>query len=230
MNTPVRFFIDFDGTITTVDVVDALLQRFADKSWTAVEKDWTEGRIGSRECLERQIRLVRATRKEIDELVLGIGVDAYFVPFLESAKKNGTPVSVVSDGFELLIDKVLKKSVPSSLLKGVQVFSNRLEWDEKGPKAVFSPERCEHGCANCKPRVLRKTAAEGQRVVFVGDGLSDRFAAEEADLTFAKRSLLEYCREREIRHKAYTDFKSILEWVESGCILEAAESGCHGGL
>lgn len=229
MTPPVQFFIDFDGTITTIDVVDALLQRFADKSWIEVEKDWAEGRIGSRECLDRQVRLVRASKQDVEKLIEEVRIDAHFVEFLEAVRKLTVPVTVVSDGFDVLIREILKKNVPKQLLSGIPVFSNGLRWEPRGPVAVFSDTTCIHGCANCKPEVLKQARA-GTRVVLVGDGLSDRFAAEAADLTFAKKSLLEYCRQRDIRHRAYTDFRSIREWVQSGCKLEAAESECHGSV
>ena len=57
----IKFFVDFDGTITKKDVVDMILERFADPSWKTVEKDWTEGKIGSRECLTKQLALVSAS-------------------------------------------------------------------------------------------------------------------------------------------------------------------------
>ncbi len=46
---------DFDGTITLKDSTDLLLDRFADPAWLDIEKEWLLGKIGSRECLERQL-------------------------------------------------------------------------------------------------------------------------------------------------------------------------------
>jgi 2-hydroxy-3-keto-5-methylthiopentenyl-1-phosphate phosphatase len=33
---PIRFFLDFDGTIAQNDVVDLILERFADKGWKKI--------------------------------------------------------------------------------------------------------------------------------------------------------------------------------------------------
>ena len=52
----IKFFIDFDGTITLEDVVDRVLDRFASGEWKKVEREWVEGKIGSRECLSRSPR------------------------------------------------------------------------------------------------------------------------------------------------------------------------------
>ena len=49
-------FLDFDNTITSYDVFDNMLERFAkSQGWVALEKNWKEGRIGSRECLAGQM-------------------------------------------------------------------------------------------------------------------------------------------------------------------------------
>ena len=50
---------DFDGTVTRTDAVDNILERFADPSWEAIEDEWLSGKIGSRECLGRQLALVK---------------------------------------------------------------------------------------------------------------------------------------------------------------------------
>lgn len=63
MPSGVRVFVDFDGTISLEDTTDVILERFADPEWRTVEAEWLAGRIGSRECLARQIDLVRASRE-----------------------------------------------------------------------------------------------------------------------------------------------------------------------
>src|SRR5438876_1154800 len=44
-------FLDFDGTITRRDAIDAILDAYADPQWLDIEDAWKSGRIGSRECL-----------------------------------------------------------------------------------------------------------------------------------------------------------------------------------
>ena len=71
-------FVDFDGTIAPVDTTDLLLERFADPKWLEIEEEWKSGRIGSRECLVRQIDLVRAAPEELDDFVSRIDIDPGF--------------------------------------------------------------------------------------------------------------------------------------------------------
>ncbi len=215
-NKNTKFFIDFDGTISTVDVVDLILERFASEEWKVVEKEWAEGKIGSRECLSRQIALVNAGQEDVRRLLSKVEVDPYFEEFLKQARGLSIPATVVSDGFDFSIQEILKRSIESSLLENLPVYCNRLEWSAGKPKAVFNGDSpCEHGCANCKPRVLKQLTDSHDFVVFIGDGLSDRFAARSADLTFAKGKLLQFCQDNQIKHKPYTNFKDIKQWMES---------------
>lgn len=213
-----RFFIDFDGTITTQDVVDLILERFAHPEWKKIEKDWAQGKIGSRECLSKQIALVSAARQEILALADTIKIDPHFVPFLKTLSAFNVPAVVVSDGFDVVIESVLKKCLREepAILKNLSVYCNRLAWaTERKIRPVFlsSPNSCPHGCANCKVRVMERIHGDKEKALFVGDGLSDRFAAGASDLAFAKGKLLEYCVEKNIAHECYADFSDINRWV-----------------
>ena len=126
------------------------------------------------------------------------------------------PVMIVSDGFNRIIEPLLKRFLKDNpeLLANLPVFSNRLEQSGEGFRVLF-PEGalCKHGCANCKERLIDQYRQDGEKVIFVGDGLSDRFAAKAADLTFAKNKLLEYCQEGDLPHRAYSDFSEIDQWL-----------------
>ena len=212
----IHFFLDFDGTIAAADVVDTVLERFADKEWKNVEKEWQEGRIGSRECLSRQVRLIKATPEEIRDEVSKVKLDPYFLSFLKTAEELGVLVTIVSDGFDVFIEQVLKNNLTETpaLIKAVPIYSNKFRKTASGFEAGFATETpCPHGCANCKALLIKKMTSHDDHVFFVGDGLSDRYAAQQSHLTFAKGKLLEFCKEQNIDHIAYNDFKKVQEWL-----------------
>ena len=78
-------FLDFDGTISRRDAVDAILETYADPKWLTFEAEWRAGRMGSRDCLRAQMALVRASRKQIDALLDEIGIDEDLVLYLKCA-------------------------------------------------------------------------------------------------------------------------------------------------
>lgn len=211
-------FSDFDGTITQTDVTDEILTELAHPSWREVEQEWVRGAIGSRECLRRQMALVDASSEELETLIDSILLDPHFSAFLCFAHQAGAPFYVVSDGFDYVIRRVLKRAgLSGELRNGSHLFSSVLHVEGRRTVATFPHPACEHGCATCKPEVIRHVARElrgganGERrpVVFIGDGFSDRFAVEEADIVFAKGQLLEYCGERGVASHAFETFADV---------------------
>jgi 2-hydroxy-3-keto-5-methylthiopentenyl-1-phosphate phosphatase len=176
-----RVLVDFDGTIALTDTTDLLLERFAQPQWHSIEDDWKAGRIGSRECMVRQIDLVRATPAQIDAFVDSIEIDPGFARFVDFVQDLGYPVAVVSDGLDRTIGSVLDRYGID-----IEYFANRLEW-RGGDRWRLSFPHARSDCSalsgNCKC-----SFAEGvprQLKVLVGDGRSDFCLAGRADLVLA---------------------------------------------
>lgn len=204
--TPI-LFLDFDGTISRRDAVDVILETYADEKWKVFEDEWRAGLIGSRDCLFAQMALVRATRSQLNALIDQIEIDEGLVALLETCAVHRVPAHIISDGFDYCIRQILANAEPelSHLLRGVRVCASHLEpsahhWRIDFP---FFHQACAHGCATCKPAVMRLLNRANAPIVFVGDGLSDRYAAESADLVFAKTALAAHCREQQIAHSSY---------------------------
>lgn len=213
-------FLDFDGTVTGRDAVDAILEAYADPRWLAVEERWRAGRIGSRACLSEQMALVEASRAELDSLLDSIEVDEGFALLLDTCAAAHVPVHIVSDGFDYCIRRILSRQRLrlGPRLEGVRVFASRLEPKGRRWRTDFPHPRagCEHGCATCKPSVMTMLDRGGCLSIFAGDGLSDRYAAGAADLVFAKGSLAAHCRERGIDHITYEGLAEV-----AACLDEA---------
>jgi hypothetical protein len=115
-------FVDFDGTIAPCDATDMLFEQFADPSWRDVEEEWQAGQIGSRECMTRQVSLLRATPQELVAAASRVGVDRGFSTFVRECARNGFGMTVVSDGS-------ISSSIPSLRSAGLSVpfHANHLE-------------------------------------------------------------------------------------------------------
>lgn len=219
-------FCDFDGTITQSDVTDQILTELAHPSWREVEQEWVRGLIGSRECLERQMALVEASADDLDALVDTVPVDPAFAGLYRFAWKRTVPFYVLSDGFDYVIRRILNRvGLNGSHRNGTHLFSSELRIE--GRRLVTSyphgAQSCEHGCATCKAAVIRRLSRGRQPIVFIGDGLSDRFAVEEADVVFAKRQLARYCREKGIPCRPFETFAEIEGELEK--LIGSAEIG-----
>src|SRR5579863_933591 len=143
-------FSDFDGTITQLDVTDRILAELARPGWEAVEDDWVAGRIGSRACLERQMALVSASSRQLDALIDAIPVDPGFGSFYRWVRESRVPFYVVSDGFDYVIRRVLRRvGVSGPLRNGRDFFSSlfRIRGERLATSFPHPLAGCEHGCA-----------------------------------------------------------------------------------
>ncbi len=213
--------IDFDGTISCRDTTDAILQRFAEPGWEEIEAQWEAGAIGSRECMERQVALLRVSPDVLDTFTASLEIDWGFSAFVRLCQRHGVPVTVVSDGLDRTIHTLLGRAG----LGHLPVVANHLEpiggdrWRMTSPHAAPGGA-C--GSGTCKCRIA--SGLSRPLTLLVGDGRSDFCLAGEADLVFAKKSLIAHCREATIPHHPFADFAqavSLLESVLAGAALPA---------
>ena len=204
---------DFDGTITRQDVVQAMLDRFADPSWREVEADWEAGRIGSRLCLERQTRLLRVDPEELAAWVDAREVDPHAAAFFADCDALGLDVRIVSDGYDWVIGRVMARLG----LQHVPVFANRLTPTGGGLWSVEFPH-AQAGCASgaCKCAIV----AERRPRAHIGDGRSDVCVADASDVVFAKSTLLASRQARGLPSIAFTDFSEIRDVLQPLCTLK----------
>jgi len=218
-----RLLVDFDGTIASVDTTDLLLERFAAPLWRDIEEEWKAGRIGSRECMVRQIDLVRASPAEMDQFVAGIEIDPGFPEFVALCARLGHSIAVISDGLDLTVEAVLRRY-------GLDLaFSaNRLQWCGRDRWRLAFPHArsdCQTLSGNCKCTFT--TGAPRELSIVVGDGRSDFCVAGRADLVLAKGALLDYCRQRQLPHLGFADFAEatniLAGWLEERTANSVAE-------
>ena len=206
-------FVDFDGTIAPLDTTDLLLERFADPRWHEIEEQWKAGAIGSRECMVRQIDLVRATPEELDRFIEEIEFDPGFPDFVRLCTGLGHAVTVVSDGLDRTVGTVLKRA-------GIDVpfRANRLAWageDRWRLQFPHSRSDCAALAGNCKCQFAEAEIARGR--IVVGDGRSDYCIAGREDLVLAKGSLVSHCSELNLPHVVFGDFEQaselLMHWI-----------------
>ena len=209
MNQPkLNIFCDFDGTVAVNDVGNELFRAFATEEWIAAVQEWKEGKISSRECLERECAATTISGKDLKRFCDRNPIDAAFTEFANYCRRRGYPVQILSDGLDLYITEILKREH----LQWLPVYSNKMVFVNSvhiRPEFPYWEHTCGF-CANCKGYHLRK-ARDGESVlVYVGDGLSDRCGVKEADIIFAKDELIDYCRQNGYDYVVYQNFADVL--------------------
>jgi 2-hydroxy-3-keto-5-methylthiopentenyl-1-phosphate phosphatase len=200
-----QVLVDFDGTIAPDDPTDCLLERFADPAWRVIETAWQSGQISSRECMQRQVELLRVSPEDLDDAIRAVRLDPAFPVFLQFCRRLGADVKIVSDGFDRVVGAALKNANLA-----VPFFANKLEWQGADRWRLAFPHAqadCRVGSANCK--CYHGARLTGPRVV-VGDGRSDFCMSTQADYVIAKGTLADYCHKRALPHATFSDFEEVM--------------------
>jgi len=205
--------VDFDGTITQEDVLDEIARTFGDDEvYREVDEALDRNGITLHEVLRREFEPVRAPLGEVLEWVhANASIRPGFRELVELARARGWRVVVVSSGFRQLIEPMLERAG----IQGLELVSNEVDPDPEGWRITFFDEsRCEVCGEACKRTTVR-SMVDGGEVVYVGDGYSDRCAAEDADLVFARRGLAAYLAKRGVPFEPFDDFFQIAKKLEA---------------
>lgn len=199
--------LDFDGTITEADLLDVVASTFGDPEvYREVEEGLVAGRLPLREVITREFRPVT---KPVNEVVAWAIENVRVRPGLRElvalAQARGWQVLVISSGFHELIEPILAH-------EGVEVelHANRLDARPDGWIVRWNYEDdCEACGESCKRSNVARLA-RGEEIVYVGDGYSDRCAAEAAGRVFAIKGLAHYLDEHGIPYTPFNDFHDVV--------------------
>ncbi len=214
----IQIFCDFDGTITKEDTLNKFLRIYADEKWLEIEDEWIAGKIGSKECIYEQMKLVpKQSAKVLSDFINEIEIDEYFIEFIEYVKKNNIDFYVVSDGFDYFINRILKKYGINDII----VFANHvnLEDEKYVCEFPFTNLDCKAASGMCKCNIVNKYKRPESTVLYIGDGGSDFCVSKKMETIFAKGKLLEYCKCNKIAGSGlmgFGDFKEILDYLKQG--------------
>jgi len=206
----IKVFCDFDGTVTRQDSLPLILRHFAGQRSWALNEAWLRGEMGTAERAEGQFAEIQLGEEELARfLERQIELAPHFVPFVRFCWARGYELTIVSDGFDFIIERVLGREG----LANLRYIANRLWFSGDGRiglEFLHQREDCRL-CGNCKKWVLERAREKGGFLIYVGDGFSDRCAAEAADLTFGKGELAAYCRQHRIPYLGFTTFSEVQE-------------------
>jgi 2-hydroxy-3-keto-5-methylthiopentenyl-1-phosphate phosphatase len=200
--------VDFDGTVTEQDLLDTIAQTFGDPEvYKEVDEGLDEKRLSLREVISREFEPVRAPLEDVVRWELeAVRVRPGFRRLVELAEARGWRFVIVSSGFHELIEPILER-------EGVEVelHANRVDPRPEGWRVDWQYEaECEACGESCKRSIVQQFAGDDE-IVYVGDGYSDRCAAEASDRVFATRGLAHYLDERGVPYERFDDFHQIAE-------------------
>jgi len=198
---------DFDGTISRTDGLKMVLDHFVGPQWRPLEEAMKSGALPERQGLRLCMSLLKASHDEVIQFLLSnLKLDFGFSNFVQWTQSEGHRLVILSSGFEEFIAPVLARDG----LEGIEVWANSAIWDGSSwiVRERSGPRVCE-AQSHCKCSSILKLSRKGDRVVFIGDGHSDRCAVKKADQVFAKTWLADFCSKEKIQFQPYQNFSEV---------------------
>lgn len=187
------------------------MRRFApDSGWREKDEAYAAGRVGSRELLAWDLEVLPRDPELLRGAAASLPHDSGFPDFTRAISEIGGTLEIVSDGLGFYVAPALA----ALGLSDIPIVTNDVFLDPVAP-AISFPNGHPHCfvCGTCKRERVRAHQAAGRRVVYVGDGTSDRYAAAHADLTFAKDELADVCRAEGWPYEPWARFDDLTRWV-----------------
>jgi 2-hydroxy-3-keto-5-methylthiopentenyl-1-phosphate phosphatase len=214
--TRTSVFLDFDGTITTIDADVHLLERLAPSEWREIDEEFRRGEVGSRVCLLDTWDLLTADEAAMRSVYREVPIDPDTRALLDALRGAGADVMVVSDGFGFYAREVCAEL-------GVPVLTNDVDWTTGRLEFPHEDRCCAcSSCGVCKQAPIKDARYAGRTTVLVGDGASDYKAALLADIVFAKiasgseqpmptDTLAAWCTRNGIPYVPYSTLRDVLD-------------------
>ena len=201
---PLAVFSDFDGTIAHPDTLNFLAERFAGAEFRhEIGRQIVSGQVSLRDAIQQEVGVIQGSLDEVLAFLnRHVEVDPSFPEFAGWCFRRHIPLTVLSGGMKQVIESLLR---PWNL-PNVRILANEVKIENNRWHLEFL-DSTDWG--HDKGAALREAKKAGQLTVFLGDGLSDRGAAVEADIVFAKAGLARFCEEEGIAFREFSSFSEV---------------------
>lgn len=205
---------DFDGTITTRDIGNALCFHYGTmKPDASTVKDYDTKEDPSI-WFNKFFGPIKATKEEFESIILSYAiVKKGFEELAKFAQTHKIPFEIVSGGLDIYIKPILKKHN----LPPLPIYCVRGNLTPKGISVSF-PDYPQTPLDDFKAQRVKYYKNKGYTTVFLGDGLVDLEAAREADILFATDYLAELCDKNNIPYKEFKDFTKLLKMLKDNYV------------
>ena len=193
-----KLLLDWDGTVTVEDTLIMALLEFGDWGvYLDAAAALRRGEITLHEEIRRDAKSITAP---LEEVTAWLVERMELRPGLHELAERHRPL-IVSSNFRELIEPILEREGLE-----LEVRANHVEWHPEGWRATF---RNGDACGTCGEPCKRADLPQGGELVYVGDGYSDRCAAQAADRVFARDGLARYLEEQGVAYEPFDDFLDV---------------------
>lgn len=195
------FFCDFDGTITTTDLLDIIIDYSI-----GIDKRKYMDKLVLDKIIDHNTYMILIL-KEIDlsfeksfQLIGTNIVDTHFKKFYDNVTSKGMNIYIISYGFREFITKYIPYIAEN------HIFSNKLDIINNTWIPIFLDMT--------KSDIIKKLSSKSEKIIYIGDGISDIDVANDVDILFAKKNsyLEQHCKANKIPFVQFENFQNIIEY------------------
>jgi len=204
---------DFDSTIAADDVSFMLLDAFADGNWRQLLREYREDRIPVGVFNTKAFAMVKADKQTLLDFILvknKIRIRPGFNELLTYCAQRGFKFVIISNGLSFYIEAILKDIG----VDNIEVFASEAQFNPDGLKVKYIGPDGSELVSGFKDAYTKLFLSRGYRVVYIGDGKSDRSPASLARYIFARDDLLAYCREKNLKCTPFNDLNDVVRGLE----------------
>lgn len=213
---------DFDGTITTEDVSHLLLDRFGTAGWRDLLGEYRAGALDVETFMRRAFAPVREDRDVLAAYALDRArVRPGFAEFAAFCARNRFRLAIVSHGLGFYIRAILDRLG----LSGLEVHAAAARFGPGKPALRYRGPGGRHRRGFFKIEYLESFRRRFERIIYLGNGVSDVAPARLADRVFATGDLAGACRAEGLHCSEFETFHDILRELEPGGPAEARAGG-----
>jgi 2-hydroxy-3-keto-5-methylthiopentenyl-1-phosphate phosphatase len=206
-------FCDFDGTITSCETFVGVLKQFS----PALSSELIP------KILSKEITIRQGVRQIIESISSSIYPDqlldfvqdkpirpglSSLIDYLDSQQ---IPFIVVSGGLRCLVEAVLKRE--NLLERCSKIYSIDVDKTEDTLKVISEWESGSELVA--KMNIIKHECQNNEKIIVIGDSITDLNASKCADIVFARDALCNYLKEENIEFIEWKDFFDIKTKLES---------------
>ena len=214
------FISDFDGTLSTKDFYQMMMDKYLGEEGVRLFKAWRAGEYLDKDFLGIIYSSINRSEEEIMEDILEITFEEGALEFIRKVKNLGGEFVILSAGTSYYIERILKEYH----IEDITLFSNPGIYRDRGihlqidKESRFYSER--YGID--KAKVVEEYKEKYNLVFYAGDSQPDIAPSKVADIAFAKPELVQMLEKENIPCIPISSFIDI----EAYLVKEGLLHGC----
>lgn len=204
-------FLDFDGTITEIDVMIAIMKQFGPEEWIPLKEQMLSRQISVRKGVGAMFSLIPSSEKNrvISFVKNEIKIRDGFPEFLDFCQTEAIEYKVISGGLDFYVYPLIEKWVPKD-----KILCNEVDFTSSHFQVKWTypcDSYCHLDCGFCKVSLVRTCDPAVYNRVLIGDSLTDLGAARITETVIGRDYLLDQCRAEGIEVFSFKNFFDVKE-------------------